>query len=490
MTEAERTRLRATKIIATIGPASRSRETLRRLVDAGIDVARINASHGDHAEHEAAIRTVREVAAEAGRPVGILYDLQGPKIRLGPFSPSPRTLVDGEEFAIAVGRPAGPGELASDYELLDQDVAPRDPILIDDGQVSCEVLSVEPGTVRCRVLHGGRVEPRKGLNLPRSQVSAPAITEKDREDANFAIGQKVDFIALSFVRRAKDVLELGKILDAAGSQIPIISKIEKPQALVDLDEILRASWGVMVARGDLGVELPPEQVPVAQKRIIREAMHLGRRVITATQMLDSMTRNPRPTRAEASDVANAVLDGTDAVMLSNETASGGFPVESVRMMRRIIEFTERNAAPNPTRRRRERSVGSMSEAVADAGCQVAHNLGAKSIVAFTQSGHTALLASGRRPDRPILAFTMSPEIRDRLTLVWGVRPYRIAPVLNTDGLIAELDAAIQKDDLAHRGDPLVLLMGAPTHRMGLTNLMLVYRVGSWAPLEEDIPAAP
>ena len=480
-----RTRLRATKIIATIGPASSSSEVLRGLIEGGMNVARINASHGDHETHAQTIELIRETAEQIGRPVGILFDLQGPKIRLGPFENAPRKLVAGDTFCIAVGRPPVGNELSSDYDLLDQDVTVGDPLLIDDGQVNCEVTEVTAGTVQCKVLHGGQVSPRKGLNLPKSQVSADAITEKDREDVLFAVEQKVDFIALSFVRRARDVIELGKILDSAGSSIPIISKIEKPQALVELEEILRASWGVMVARGDLGVELPPEQVPVAQKRIIRAAINSGRRVITATQMLDSMTRNPRPTRAEASDVANAVLDGTDAVMLSGETATGRFPVQSVKMMRKIIEFTENHSLRSPTQARPSQSVDSMSEAVADAGCQVAETLGAQSIVAFTQSGHTALLASRRRPGMPILTFTTRPEIRHRLTLVWGVRPYRIAPAQNTDGLIQELDGIIQSDDLADRGDPLVLLMGAPTHRMGLTNLMLVYRVGSWAPLEGE-----
>ncbi len=484
MSKSARKRLRATKIIATLGPATENPEILRALIENGVNVARINGSHGTHQEHARTIAAVRKIAAEVGRPVGILFDLQGPKIRLGQFAGSPRILVDGEVFSIAVGRAPEENELASDYELLDRDVAVGDPLLIDDGQISCRVIEAVKGTVRCKVIHGGPVVPRKGINLPKSQVSAPAITEKDRGDAIFAVEQKVDFIALSFVRRARDVLQLGRILDEAGSSIPIISKIEKPQALVELQEILRASWGVMVARGDLGVELPPEQVPVAQKRIIHEALRAGRRVITATQMLDSMTRNPRPTRAEASDVANAVLDGTDAVMLSGETAMGSFPVESVRMMRKIIEFTE-NHSSRPSEKYPTSSVDSMSEAVADAGCQVAENLGAQSLVAFTQSGHTALLASRRRPRQPILAFTTSPEIRDRLTLVWGVRPYRIQPVQNTDGLIEELDETIQKDDLAQRGDPLVLLMGAPTHRMGLTNLMLVYRVGSWASLEGE-----
>ena len=483
MSSKARTRLRATKIIATLGPATEDPEILRGLIEAGMNVARINGSHGDHETHAKTIARVRKISAEVGRPVGILFDLQGPKIRLGQFD-GPRTLVEGEVFSIAVGRPPKDRELTSDYELLDQDVAVGDPLLIDDGQISCKVVEAEEGTVRCKVLHGGPVFPRKGINLPKSAVSAPAITEKDHADALFAVEQKVDYIALSFVRRARDVLQLGRILDGAGSSIPIISKIEKPQALVELQEILRASWGVMVARGDLGVELPPEQVPVAQKRIIQEAVRAGRRVITATQMLDSMTRNPRPTRAEASDVANAVLDGTDAVMLSGETAMGTFPIDSVKMMRKIIEYTENHSVP-PTETRTGHSVDSMSEAVADAGCQVARNLGAQSIVAFTQSGHTALLASRRRPRLPILAFTSSAEVRDRLTLVWGVRPYCMEPAQSTDDLIEALDETIQADDLARRGDPLVLLMGAPTHRMGLTNLMLVYRVGSWAPLEGE-----
>jgi pyruvate kinase len=478
-----RRRLRATKIIATLGPATEDPEVLRELIESGMNVARINASHGDHEGHARTIAAVRKIARETGRPVGILLDLQGPKIRLGPL-PSPRELAPGEIFNIAVGRPPGDDELSSDYDMLDRDVAVGDPLLIDDGQISCEVVEAQIGTVTCRVNHGGTVHPRKGINLPRSSVSAPAITEKDRADALFAVKQGVDYIALSFVRRARDVLQLGRILDEAGSSIPIISKIEKPQALVELQEILRASWGVMVARGDLGVELPPEQVPVVQKRIIQEAVRAGRRVITATQMLDSMTRNPKPTRAEASDVANAVLDGTDAVMLSNETAMGQFPVHAVRMMRDIIEYTE-NHSVRPTEAGEGHSVDSMSEAVADAGCLVAHNLGAQSIVAFTQSGHTALLASRRRPGLPILAFTTSEEVRDRLTLVWGVRPYCMEPAQSTDDLIEALDATIQADDLARRGDPLVLLMGAPTHRMGLTNLMLVYRVGSWAPLEGE-----
>ncbi|MFQ5655023.1 MAG: pyruvate kinase, partial [Planctomycetota bacterium] len=434
--------------------------------------------------HARVIDRVRREAEALSKPVGILFDLQGPKIRIGDFDGPTREVLAGEEFTIAVGRPHKPDEIPADHPLLDRDVEAGDPLLIDDGQLSTEVISVEEGRVRCRAVDAGTIAPRKGINLPSSHVSAPAVTEKDHRDALFALAQGVDAIALSFVRRARDVRDLERIIKGEGGSIPIISKIEKPQALEELDEILEASWGVMVARGDLGVELSPEEVPMAQKRIISEAMARGRPVITATQMLESMTRNPRPTRAEASDVANAVLDGTDAVMLSQETATGDHAVESVRMMARIVRHTESFHRRPAMRRRRELSFSTIPDAVVDAGCQVAHHLNTHAIVAFTRSGMTALLAARRRPDRPILAFTTSPKVWRRLSLVWGVRPYKMRKVSTTDALIAELDAVIHSDRLARKGDPLVLLMGAPTHKLGRTNLMHVYRVGYWAPLEK------
>ncbi|HET6346930.1 MAG TPA: pyruvate kinase, partial [Myxococcota bacterium] len=328
---------RRTKIVATLGPASSTPEMIGALIRAGMDVARINGSHGDHATHAQTIATVRAQAEKAGKAIGVLFDLQGPKIRFGRFEGPPRQVAAGETFDIAVGRAPTGTELPADYPFLDRDVQVGHSLLINDGSLATEVIHVEPGLVRCKALHPGSIEQRKGINLPQSIVSAPAVTDKDRADALFAVQQGVDMIALSFVRRAGDVLELQKILEGAGApNTPLVSKIEKPQALDNLEEILQVSWGVMVARGDLGVELSPADVPMAQKRIIREANRLCKPVITATQMLDSMTRNPQPTRAEASDVANAVLDGTDAVMLSQESAAGKYPVESVSMMGRII----------------------------------------------------------------------------------------------------------------------------------------------------------
>lgn len=483
MNSHERPAFRQTKIIATLGPASSSDEVLRGMIEAGLDVVRINASHGQHDEDAETIQKVRSIAQEVGRPVGILYDLQGPKIRLSDFEGDPLEVEVGDEIRIAVNRPAKAGEIGSDYDLLDQDLTEGAPILIDDGIIALETTSVSKGLVVARAENSGVIHPRKGINLPGSTVSAPAFTDKDREDALFAASQKVDFLALSFVRRASDVQKLEEMLANNGATIPIISKIEKSRAVDGITQILENSWGAMVARGDLGVEIPPQQVPVIQKQIIAEGLRLGRPIITATQMLDSMTRNPRPTRAEASDVANAVLDGTDAVMLSGETAIGDYPVESVKMMSDVISYTEQNSGKEFYRRKRERSVDSTPEAVTDAACQMAHNVKAHALVAFTQSGSTALLASRRRPERPILAFSTRPEVRDRLTLVWGVRPYQIRPASVTDQLIEELDATLQTDGLASRGDLLVLLMGAPTHRMGRTNLMLVYQVGSWSGLE-------
>lgn len=484
MSDLGRIHWRSTKIVATIGPSSFDDETLRALVLAGMDVARINASHGNHTEHSKLIASLRKIAAEESRPVGILFDLQGPKIRLADFEGGSQRVKRGDKIVLAVGRPAESGEIGSDYDLLDQDVQVGDPLLIDDGNVSCQVVSVDVGTVVCRAENGGNLSPRKGINLPESSVSASAFTDRDREDTLFAISQGVDYIALSFVRKAADVLELKETIEGVGARTPIISKIEKPRAIEELSEILQVSVGVMVARGDLGVEMPAQQVPVLQKQIIREARAAGRPVITATQMLDSMTRNPRPTRAEASDVANAVLDGTDAVMLSQETAVGKYPVESVQMMADIINHTEKSFPRSIKKQRREGGeVNTTAEAVTDAACQVAHNLEAHAIVAFTRTGSTALLASQRRPHRPILAFTSSPMVRDQLTLAWGVRPYWISTARTTDDLIKELDKVLLADGLASPGDRLVLLMGAPTYRMGSTNLMLVYPVGSWAPLE-------
>lgn len=471
---------RRTKIVATLGPQSCTPEQVGALLRCGVDMARVNASHGDHASHASLIKIVREEGAKLGRPVGILYDLQGPKIRIGAFDGDPIEIAEGESFSLAVGRPPEGDEIPADYPLLDKDAAVGAPLLIDDGQLACVITAVEPGRVTCRAEHAGKIAQRKGINLPASFVSASSVTDKDRHDVLFAVEQGVDAVALSFVRRRSDVDDLRDFLADHGARMPLIAKIEKPQALENLEEILEASWGVMVARGDLGVELSPEEVPMAQKRIIEEAGRLGKPVITATQMLDSMTRNPRPTRAEASDVANAVLDQTDAVMLSGETAVGKYPTESVEMMVRIIKRTEDYLAPKPVLRRRERSIDSVPTAVAEAGVQVAHHLNAHAIVAFTRTGTTAILASRRRPMTPLLAFSPGSRVCNLLCMVWGVHSFKFDEVDTSDQLILDLNRRLVSERRAAMGDLLVILMGAPTDAPGHTNRMVLCRVG-----EED-----
>lgn len=475
---------RRTKIVCTLGPASKTPDVIRTLIRDGMNCARINASHGNHAEHAELIRLVRQLAKEVGRPVAVLYDLQGPKIRVREDTPNlPLEVKAGEQIRLVVRRVPQEGEIGVDYDDLDGDVQPGQPLLIDDGAVATVVERVGDGEIHCRVSNDGVIGKRKGINLPETAVSLPAMTEKDRADALFAVKKKVDVIALSFVRRTSDVIELKDLIASAGSRIRVISKIEKSHALEDLHGIIEASWGVMVARGDLGVELSPEEVPTVQKKIIREANRRRRPVITATQMLDSMSRNPRPTRAEASDVANAVLDGTDAVMLSQETATGRYPIETVRMMVRILRTTEHYHQLEDIIRRRDNSgLISTHEAVADAAVQVAHDIEAHAIVAFTQTGNSALLAAQRRPARQIVVFTTNEQLCNLCALTWGIRSYLIDRVSSTDELFKKLDEEMLKDGLASKGDSLVLLMGAPTHRLGPPNLMLVHNVGEWSSL--------
>jgi pyruvate kinase len=469
---------RRTKIVATLGPACASRDSIEKLLRAGVNVVRVNASHGDHATHAVAIGHVRSLAAAMQRPVGILLDLQGPKIRVGRFEGPAKEVAAGEEFSFAVGRPPQAGELPADYPYLDRDVTVGQPLLINDGNLASEVVHVEPGLVRCRAQHAGSIEQRKGINLPQSHVSAPAVSDKDRADALFAVEQKVDMIALSFVRRAADVLELQAILQSVGADTPIISKIEKPQALHNLQEIVRVSWGVMVARGDLGVELSTADVPMAQKRIIREANKQCKPVITATQMLDSMTRNPQPTRAEASDVANAVLDGTDAVMLSQETAAGLYPVKTVETMVQIIHAVERDQDPRPRLRPRDLQQSDIPEAVAFAGCEVAQLLQAKAMVVLTDTGRMALLASQRRLEVPIMAFARDEAVRNSLCLACNVTPYLASPSVSLEERVRHLDKFLLENGSVAQGDKLVLLVGRPNAPTGSTNLMMVHRVGS------------
>jgi pyruvate kinase len=446
-----------------------------------MDVARLNLSHGSHAEHASLVRAVRRASSRAGRPVGVLLDLAGPKIRTGVLPPGGRALRRGEEVVLA---PAGPGGRASGsaipvtYARLARDVGPGRTLLLDDGLLRLTVLAAEGRALRCRVEEGGRLGDHKGINAPGAALSVPSLTSKDRRDLAFGVGLGVDFVALSFVRSAADVRALRRLLRGPEAARPaVVAKLEKPQALDDLDAILEASDAVMVARGDLGVEIPPERVPIVQKEVIERANRARRPVITATQMLESMVEHPRPTRAEASDVANAVLDGTDAVMLSAETASGRFPVDAVRMMARIIESAER--APRPLQRGRSQAGPAVAreDALCEAAARLAEETGARLIVAFTRSGFTARLLSKHRPATPVVAFTPAEEVRRRLTLVWGVHPHRLAPSGRLVPLLHRAEARLLEAGLARRGDIVVLVMGHPIARMGTTNLLKIHRVG-------------
>ena len=474
---------RRTKIVATLGPSTTDPATLRALIAAGVDVVRLNGSHGSHDDHRAHAARVRAVAAELGQNVGILFDLQGPKIRVGAFN-AHTTVCAGDELALAVGRAPAAGELSCDYEGLADDVQVGEPLLIDDGAMAFVITHVEAGRVGIKARNAGTILPRKGINLPKTAVRLPALTPKDRIDALFAAELEVDLLALSFVRQASDVEGLDAHLRAHGWSLPIISKIEKPQALQELEGILHASWGVMVARGDLGVELNYAEVPLAQKRIIRAARLAGKPVITATQMLESMTGRPTPTRAEASDVANAVLDGTDAVMLSAESASGQFPVQSVQAMGAIIDAVEGTRLPPKVPRGPQGAYPLMAappadtpNALAQAGCLVAHQLHARALVAFTESGRMALLCGQKRPQMPIVALAGSPQVAHALALCWGVRAIAVAGAAFTPERLGEVDHVLQSHGIAQLGEQVVLLVGAPQAPSGSTNLLVVHQVG-------------
>jgi pyruvate kinase len=465
------------KIVCTLGPASATDDVVAGLVDAGMDVARINFSHGTHTEQAATIGRVRSAAAARGRPIAILGDLQGPRIRIGELA-APLLLATGQDLVLVPEGSAGLGDVPITYEALAADVHTGDRILINDGLLEVMVLEVVPPRVVTRVVHGGPLLSHKGLNLPGIRVSAPAITDKDAADIAFAITHELDYLALSFVRRAADLAELR-------SRVPrdllIIAKIEKDAALTHIEEILRASDGVMVARGDLGVELPFEEVPIAQKRIIRLANQLGRPVITATQMLESMVDHPRPTRAEASDVANAILDGTDAVMLSAETAAGAYPRLAVDAMRRII--TEIEAHPGagsrdearPRRADRDR-VLATEEAIAAATVAAARMLATPLVIVITKSGFTARIIASHRPGVPILALTDQPRTYRQLALVWGVIPHLIEHVASYEAVIPLARAAAVAHGLAQPGDRVLVTAGVPFDVPGSTNLLKVEQI--------------
>lgn len=470
--------MRRTKIVATLGPQSGSPEVLTRLFEAGVDVFRLNASHGTHEDHAERIRLVRALSAEREVHPAILVDLQGPKIRLGDFEGGGCDLVTGSRFTITTEPVAGTPERAStSYSNFAKDVRPGDDVLLADGSITLKVLRTDGVAAECEVVSGGPIKSRKGINLPGVEVSTPSLTKRDMADLQFALQQGVDMVAMSFVRKPKDVLRLRHFLDEQDAQVPIISKIEKPEGWNNLDAILCESDGVMVARGDLGVELPIEKVPFIQKSIIQRAREQGKFVITATQMLESMVESPFPTRAEVSDVANAIYDGTDAVMLSAETASGKYPVEAVRMMARIAAEAESSLRQMPERARLPGERNTYSEIVADAVDHAARSAGVRAIVVFTSTGYSARLISKYRPSIPVYAFTPRGTTARQLAAVYGVRAVVTEEVDTIDGMIAHVDRVLVERKWVNPGDGVMFVAGQPVGRPGTTNLMKLHRAG-------------
>jgi len=471
---------RRTKIVATIGPATESPQQLRRLIEAGATTFRLNFSHGDHSEHAARIATIRQVAHQLGVHVGILQDLQGPKIRLGRFKDGPITVAKGDAFTLTSRDVPCTQEIATvTYDKLAEEVVPGSRILLDDGRVEMVADRVDKlnQTLYCTVTVGGVLSNNKGVNFPDVQLSIRALTDKDRTDLAFGLKQGVDWVALSFVRNPSDMQEIKELIAGHGFNTPVVAKIAKFEAIDQIDAILPLCDGVMVARGDLGVELPFEDVPLQQKRIIALAARYGRPVITATQMLESMIQHTRPTRAEASDVANAILDGTDAVMLSAETAAGAHPVEAVRAMRRIATAAE---AAEVTRGqgldRVQPGSASVEETIASASVTALRLLGARTIVVFTKSGFSARIVAGRRPQGRIVALTDQPRTYRQLALVWGVIPILVQTMDSYEGMIPVTRMLLRKHGLAEAGEAFVVTAGVPFNVPGTTNLLKVETV--------------
>lgn len=479
--------MRRTKIVCTLGPASSDEERIEQLMRAGMNVARLNFSHGTQEEHAGVIERIRAISSRLGCSIAILQDLQGPKIRTGQLQGGqPVQLIDGAEVTITTRPVIGDAHtVATTYEPLPHDVKAGDRILLDDGLLELRVIDFAETEVRCRVVHGGLLKEHKGINLPGVAVSAPALTEKDRDDLRFGVKHGVDYVALSFVRKPEDVLEAKDLIrqfqaeQEAGKRMqmptPLIAKLEKPEAVARLDEILAVVDGVMVARGDLGVEMAPEKVPLIQKRIISKCNEQGLPVITATQMLESMIINPRPTRAEASDVANAILDGTDAIMLSGETAVGAYPIESVQMMVRIaleIEGSHLTALQPQCKRL------SQSHAVSHAARALSEEASVQSIVVFTRSGASAHLISKDRPRTPILAYTPSERVYHQLALWWGIWPHRFEMRGTTEDLIAVVEQRLLEDKLVQRGEHVVIMGGLPVASQARTNFVKLHKVGA------------
>jgi pyruvate kinase len=467
---------RRAKIVCTLGPATSSLEQITALVEAGMDVARLNFSHGSHADHEAAYLKVRQASDTTGRAVAVLADLQGPKIRLGTFADGPVTWETGSRVCVTVDDVEGTAErVSTTYKGLANDVRVGDRLLVDDGKLALSVVGVDGPDVWCLVVEGGEVSNNKGLSLPGVAVSVPALSDKDERDLRFALHLSVDVIALSFVRSPADAGLVRDIMRQEDVHLPVIAKLEKPEAVENLDAIVEAFDGIMVARGDLGVELPLETVPLVQKRAVQAARERNKPVIVATQMLESMISNSRPTRAEASDVANAVLDGADAVMLSGETSVGRYPVGAVRTMERIIAAVEGDDrwVPELTRRSRSRS-GAIVRAARDIG----EALDVKALATFTQTGETARRLAALHPRQPLLAFTVDARVRSQLALSWGVETFLVPAVEHTDDMVQQVDFSLLSIGRLNERDRVVVVAGSPPNTVGSTNLIRVHEVGT------------
>jgi pyruvate kinase len=475
----ETTPPRRAKIVCTIGPASNTESALRMLMHAGMDVARLNFSHGSHADHAKIIETLRRMASSEGRTICILQDLQGPKIRTGALRGHQLvTLNSGARVTITTRDVEGTADLISTtFKDLPREMKPGSRILLSDGRIELRVKAVRGEDIECEVINGGTLAEHQGINLPGAALSIPALTEKDRKDLEFGIKHGVDLVALSFVRSASDIRTARGIIAARNSDIPVFAKLEKPQALDQLEEILEAADGVMVARGDLGVEMPPEKVPVIQKYVIRRAAEWRKPVIIATQMLESMIENPRPTRAEASDVANAIFDGTDAVMLSGETASGRYPLEAVQMMAKIVVEAEENLAEFMQPRRREHRRLSVSETICESIAHAAEDLDMAAIAVFTETGNTARMLSKHRPRSRIYAFSHMPAVCNRMNLLWGVQPVRRDHALSSEDMLSTAEQELLRSGRVKSGDVLGVVAGTQM-ASGSTNFMRLHVVGT------------
>ncbi|MFY9189724.1 MAG: pyruvate kinase [Lawsonella sp.] len=466
---------RRTKIVCTLGPAVASAEKIRKLVESGMNVARMNMSHGEHSDHAQNYEWVRQASKESGKAVGILADLQGPKIRLGRFKDDRTVWATGETVTITVEDCEGTHDrVSTTYKNLANDAKPGDRLLVDDGKVGLVVEKVEGPDVICVVTEGGPVSNNKGVSLPGMSISTPALTEKDIRDLRFALELGVDFIALSFVRSPSDVELVHNVMDEVGRRVPVIAKLEKPEAIENLEPVILAFDAIMVARGDLGVELPLEDVPLVQKRAIQIARENARPVIVATQMLDSMIENSRPTRAEASDVANAVLDGTDAVMLSGETSIGAYPLDTVRTMSRIVRAVESDPDAVPPLKHVPRTRRGV---ICQAAVDIAERLNVKAVVAFTTSGDTMKRVARLHPRIPLVAFTTTEAVKNQLALSWGCDSFRVETLVDTDTMVRMADRKLLEMPGFEYGDQVVIVAGAPPGRSGATNMVHVHRLG-------------